>query len=187
MATTISGKTLFHIFLIVLYCILMIPIAYKFGIWTFWAGVFLIIIIFWVIPDLLKSRTSSGYYRDKINLTDIDKMDGVEFELFLQKLFQNMGYSVKLTPTSNDMGADLILSKPGERISVQAKNWKANVGNSAVQEVVGSLKFYKTQRGIVISSSDFSNQAITLAHHNQIELWNRDKLNDMINKYPIGK
>jgi HJR/Mrr/RecB family endonuclease len=130
---------------------------------------------------------TSGDSQNKITLSDIDKMDGVEFELFLKKLFQNMSYSVDLTPTTNDMGADLILSKSGERISVQAKNWSANVGNSAIQEVVGSLKYYQTQRGIVISSSDFSNQAITLAHHNRIELWNRNKLNEMITKYPVSK
>ena len=114
-------------------------------------------------------------------------MEGTEFELFLKKLFENMGYSVELTPTTNDMGADLILSKSGERICVQAKNWGANVGNSAIQEVVGSLKYYKAQRGMVISSSEFTNQAITLAHHNHIELWNRDKLNEMLTKYPVNK
>ena len=43
------------------------------------------------------------------------------------------------------MGADLILSKYGEKISVQVKNWGANVGNDAIQQVVDSLKYYKTQ------------------------------------------
>jgi HJR/Mrr/RecB family endonuclease len=122
-----------------------------------------------------------------VTIYDIDKMDGIEFELVLKTLFENIGYSVELTPPTNDQGADLILKKFGDKISVQAKNWTANVGNDAVQQVVGSLKFYKTKRGMVITSSDFTNQAITLAAHNHVELWNRDKLIEMIAKYPVSK
>ena len=125
-------------------------------------------------------------YRN-ISIEEIDKMDGIEFELVLQTLFQKMGYNVELTSHTNDMGADLILSKYGERISVQAKNWSANVGNSAIQEVVTSLKVYKTQRGMVITSSDFTNQAKTLVHHNHVELWNREKLIETLNRYPVSK
>jgi len=125
--------------------------------------------------------------RKTIIISDIDKMDGIEFELVLKELFQNMRYNVELTSHTNDMGADLILSKSGERISVQAKNWSANVGNSAIQEVVSSLKVYKAQRGMVITSSYFTNQAMTLADHNHVELWNRDKLIEMLTKYPVNK
>lgn len=126
----------------------------------------------------------SGY---RITIKDIDKMEGTEFESFLKKLFEKMGYSVELTSHTNDMGADLILSKQGERISVQAKRWIGNVPGTAIQEVVGSLKCYKTQRGIVVTNSEFTNQVIKMAHHNHVELWNRDKLNEMLNKYSIIK
>lgn len=119
-------------------------------------------------------------------IDDIDIMEGREFERFLKKLFENMGYSAELT-NHTDMGADLIISKSGERVSVQAKRWSANVGNDAIQAVVGSLKVYKTQRGMVVTSSDFTNPAIYQAHHNHVELWNRDKLIEMINKYPVTK
>jgi HJR/Mrr/RecB family endonuclease len=124
--------------------------------------------------------------RTIITIDDIDKMEGTEFERFLKKLFENMGYSAELT-NHTDMGADLIISKSGERISVQAKRWSANVGNDAIQAVVGSLKVYKTQRGLVVTSSDFTNPAIYQAHHNHVELWNRDKLIEMITKYPVIK
>ncbi len=122
---------------------------------------------------------------NKITIYDIDKMEGIEFESILKTLFENMGYSVYLTPITNDYGADLILSKFGERISVQAKNTSANVGIGAVQEVVGSLKIHKTQLGWVVCSSYFTNQAITLANLHHVELWDRDKLNEMLNRYPI--
>jgi hypothetical protein len=122
-----------------------------------------------------------------ITMTDIDKMEGVEFEKYLKKMFERMGYFVELTPHTSDMGADLILSKQGEKISVQAKNWANNVGNDAVMQVVGSLKFYKAQSGMVITSSDFTTAAKTLAHHNNVELWNREKLIEMMDRNPIYK
>jgi HJR/Mrr/RecB family endonuclease len=125
-----------------------------------------------------------------ITIIDIDKMNGDEFERFLKKLFEKMGYLADLTPHTGDFGADLILSKQskqGEKISVQAKNWTNNVGNDAIQAVVGSLKVYKTQRGMVVTTSDFTKAAIYQAHHNDIELWNREKLKEMINKFPVYK
>jgi hypothetical protein len=125
--------------------------------------------------------------RTIITIDDIDIMEGTEFERFLKKLFENMGYFVELTNHSIDMGADLILSKSGERISVQAKRWTSNVGNDAIQAVVGSLRVYKTQRGMVVTNSDFTSAAIVQAYHNNVELWNRDKLIEMINKYPVIK
>jgi restriction system protein len=125
--------------------------------------------------------------KDRYTLEDIDEMKGWVFEEFLKKLFEKMGYSVNLTPDSNDYGADLILSKSGERISVQAKRWDENVGRKAVQEVYSSEAHWKTQRGIVVCNSYFTNNAIILADSCKVELWNRDKLEKMLNKYPIYK
>ena len=145
------------------------------------------------IPQSQKSKSpfiiseQPPIFRHIITIDDIDKMEGTEFERFLKRLFENMGYSVELTAHTIDMGADLILSKSGERISVQAKRWSANVGNDAIQAVVGSLKVYKTQRGMVVTNSDFTNPAIYQAHHNHVELWNRDKLIEMITIYPVKK
>jgi len=144
-------------------------------------------------PTLQKSESvfikpeQPQIFRRIITIDDIDIMEGTEFERFLKKLFENMGYSVELTTHTIDMGADLILSKSGERISVQAKRWSANVGNDAIQAIVGSLKVYKTQRGMVVTNSYFTNPAIYQAHHNRVELWNRDILIEMINKYPVFK
>ena len=125
--------------------------------------------------------------KDRFTLEDIDEMDGRIFEKFLKKLFEKMGYSVIETPDSNDYGVDLILSKSGERISVQAKRWNKNVGREAVQEVFSSVAHWKTQRGMVVCNSYFTNNAIKLADSCKVELWNRDKLENMLNKYPIYK
>jgi hypothetical protein len=54
--------------------------------------------------------------------------------------------------------------------SIQAKRYKGSVGNDAVQEVVGALKFYKAEEGWVITSGRFTQPARALAKANGIHL-----------------
>lgn len=44
-------------------------------------------------------------------IAEIDRMDGITFEHYLEVLFRQQGYDTERTPTSGDFGADLILSK----------------------------------------------------------------------------
>jgi len=124
---------------------------------------------------------------DQITVRDVDTISGYDFELLLKKLFTGMGYQVTHTSLSNDQGADLILEKEGTRSVVQAKNWTANVGNSAIQEVVAAIKHYQAHRALVISSSGFTQSAIDLARSNNVELWDRAKLSTILNDNPVPK
>ncbi len=124
---------------------------------------------------------------EMVSIFTIDKMSGYEFEEFLKRLFEKMGYRVVHTPLSNDQGADLIVEKFGERIVIQAKNWTNNVGNSAIQEIVAAVRHYQANKAMVISSSGFTLSAIDLAESNGVELWDRQKLISAIKKNPIYK
>ncbi len=91
-------------------------------------------------------------------------MSGRDFERFLACLLARMGFSgVELTPT-NDQGGDILCESPdGFRTVVQAKRWKAKVGNGAVQEVVGAMHYYSCKSGIIITNSTFTQAALDLA------------------------
>ena len=114
---------------------------------------------------------------------DIDTMSGYEFEEFLKRLFRCMGYEVEETKLSGDQGADLIISKRGKRIVVQAKRYKGKVGNKAIQETVAAVNFYKADKGMVVTNSRFTQAAIKLAKANNIELVDREKLLSWISDY----
>ncbi len=120
---------------------------------------------------------------NSITMQDIDSMPGHEFENFLKTLFEKQGYKVELTKLSNDQGADLIVSKFGEKIVVQAKRYSAKVSNTAIQEAVAAIKHYGVDRGIVITNSRFTRSAIELAKSNNIELIDRDKLEKLIREF----
>lgn len=117
---------------------------------------------------------------DKITLEAIDAMTGVEFELFLKGYFEREGFQVSTTPKSGDQGADLILKKLGEKTCVQSKRYTGSVGNDAIQEVVGSLKYYSADKAIVITNSAFTAAAKKLAAANRVELWDRSTLRRLI-------
>ena len=65
-------------------------------------------------------------------IREIDVMQGVEFENYLEVLFSCMGYKVETTRATGDFGADLILKKDGQTIAVQAKRYSKTVGVEAV-------------------------------------------------------
>lgn len=106
----------------------------------------------------------------------VDKMSGETFEKFLLQHFTNQGYKGELTPTFGDYGADLVLEKDGRKVIVQAKRWKQTVDIKAVQEVVGAIKHYDADKGMVITNSVFTEAAYNLANSNGIELWDRNML-----------
>jgi len=117
-----------------------------------------------------------------ITFEEIDLMDGQEFEVFLERLFRKIGYSVTRTPYVRDQGADLIVEKLGERMVVQAKRSNQQVSNKAIQEAVAALKHYSASKAIVVTNNYFTKGAIDLARSNNVILIDKDKLNKLMNR-----
>jgi restriction system protein len=109
-------------------------------------------------------------------IDDVDRMDGRTFERFLVSLFRRLGYHVEHTGRRGDFGADLVLTKDGRRIVVQAKCWRKTVGVKAVQEVAAAKAPYRCTGALVVTNRSFSPQARQLARANDVALWDRDEL-----------
>ncbi|WP_282156344.1 restriction endonuclease [Cytobacillus gottheilii] len=118
----------------------------------------------------------------KSGILEVDKMTGRRFEEYLQALLRGKGYSVQLTPASGDYGADLVITKNGEKIIVQAKRYKKNVGVKAVQEIASAKNYYKADQCWVITNSFFTEPARKLANTNQVRLIDRKQLMDWMLK-----
>ena len=120
-------------------------------------------------------RLCTLYYLH-MTMKRIDKLSGRAFERYLTIQFRHLGYRVKLTSYSHDYGADLVLRKWGKKTVVQAKRYERNVGIAAVQEVVGSIAYYKADNAMVVTNSNFTKSARNLAHRNEVELWGRKEI-----------
>lgn len=121
-------------------------------------------------------------------IEQVDRMSGEDFEHFLKYFFIKQGYEARVTGKTGDFGADLVISKNGETIVVQAKRYNNHpVGLSAVQEVVASIAYYSADRGMVVTNSDYSDAAIELASYNTVELIDRGKLIRMLSRLNTKK
>lgn len=111
------------------------------------------------------------------------------FEEFIAELFTRMGYSASTTPYSHDYGADVIAKKGKETIAVQVKRYEpgSKVGVKDVNQVLGSMYRYKADRAILVTTSRFTRAARKLAGTAPVELWNRVKLYENIERYFFGE
>lgn len=116
----------------------------------------------------------------KSGIAEIDKMEGVQFEKYLGHLFRSQGYKAEVTQAAGDYGADLVLSKDGKKIVVQAKRYSKNVGLKAVQEVRGAVSHYGASAAWVVTNRDYTEQAYKLAKSNNVRLIGREELIEML-------
>lgn len=110
------------------------------------------------------------------DMASVDTMTGRQFELYLEVLFQALGYGVEQLPASNDFGADLILVNGDVRIAVQAKRYKGNVGNRAVQMILGAKSYYSCNEAWIVTNSFYTKAAIQMASKTEVRLYDRNGL-----------
>jgi restriction system protein len=112
------------------------------------------------------------------DMATLDRMTGIEFEHALAQLFTDLGYGAVVTQASRDYGADVVLSRGGQKIVVQAKRYGGTLGLDAVQEASAARLHYGAVRAIVVTTSAFTGPAQTLAQTTGVELWDRQRLNE---------
>lgn len=126
----------------------------------------------------LNNKAQKDYIRrlQASDMASVDTMTGRQFELYLEVLFQALGYGVEQLPASNDFGADLILVNGEVRIAVQAKRYKGNVGNRAVQMILGAKSYYSCNEAWIVTNSFYTKAAIQMASRTEVRLYDRNGL-----------
>lgn len=125
----------------------------------------------------------------------------VEFERLVIHLLQKMGYgdkvvdSGKLTPYTNDKGIDGTIKEDVlgfGKIQIQAKrnSYDNKVSREDIQKFVGALATAQSEKGVFITTSDFSKGAYeyagVLSSSSKIVLINGQKLAQYIYDYGLG-
>lgn len=121
-------------------------------------------------------------------------MDAYKFEGLIKLLLVEMGYSdVRITPSSNDKGVDVVanieLGISSVREVVQVKRHKGNLNRPVLDQLRGSLHRFDAVRGTIISTGSFSKGTKTAAFERgvaPITLIDGDKLLDLLIQYEIG-
>ncbi len=130
-------------------------------------------------------------------LARAQELPPVHFERLVLRLLEAMGYgtagSVAHTGKPGDGGFDGIVSQDPlglDRIYVQAKRYAADnvVQAPAVREFVGALSIAQGERGVLLTTSRFSNGARDEAGrvHKRIELVDGERLAALMIQYGVG-
>ena len=126
-------------------------------------------------------------------LDRIHAQDPIFFETLVMKLMEKMGYGKgQLTKKSHDEGIDAIIDADQlglEKIYVQAKRWQSGntVSRKEVQSFAGAITGIGGQKGVFITTSDFTDEAWKFNPHNvKIVKINGEKLAELMIKYELG-
>lgn len=120
-------------------------------------------------------------------------MRSVEFEQYLEQVFQAKGVTVVGTKTTGDQGVDLVVQQGPWRIAVQVKGYFNSVGNGAVQEAYTGMAHYRCNACMVITNSRFTASAVELARSVGCHLIDEDAMHAFVvgdlleTTFPAGK
>jgi restriction system protein len=109
-------------------------------------------------------------------------------ECIVERLYHKLGYTTILTRTSKDGGRDVIAKRTertrAEELKIQVKRYESNVGVSALRELLGVVSAEKSNKGVLVTTSDFSRPAKAFAEANpRIELINGVELVLLLNEH----
>lgn len=138
--------------------------------------------------------------RDTLEQEILSKLKSVHpsfFEKIVVELLVKMGYgglieeAGKVTRYTNDEGIDGIIKEDKlglDIIYIQAKKWEPNVGRPEIQKFVGALAGKGAKKGIFITTSDYSKEAIEYIPKNdtKIVLINGEELASLMIDHNLG-
>ena len=102
------------------------------------------------------------------------------FEAHVAQLFGALGYSVRLTPASNDAGVDAYIEKDGKKGVVQCKHFtRGVVSRPDLQQFYGVLIHERANEGFFVTTAHFSVGAVGFVSGKPIHLIDLGRLIEM--------
>ncbi|HOK67076.1 MAG TPA: SNF2-related protein [Anaerohalosphaeraceae bacterium] len=110
-----------------------------------------------------------------------DNLSPQQFENLIANIYEKQGYNIRITAGSHDMGIDILAEKltgaARDKVVIQCKHQKANVGRPVVQQFWGIVSSDQSiTRGDFVTSSDFTSEAKEFASGKRITLIGREEI-----------
>ena len=94
-----------------------------------------------------------------------------DFEYYVAAFLQiTRDFKTQVTQASKDGGKDIVAYDGKEKIYIEVKHWKGNVGRPAIQKLEGAMSADRVKRGYFITSSGFTKDALAYANKTNITL-----------------
>ena len=145
----------------------------------------LIGIPFLVISIILLIIWYKKYYKIRVEtLQQLISLTPSQFERAMATLLIDLGYrKVRVTGGAGDLSRDIACEDVmGRTVMVQCKRYtNKKVTSPEMQKFIGMMiTEHKADRGIYITTSDFTESAKELARKHNVELWNGQKLANLL-------
>lgn len=138
-------------------------------------AIFLALIFLIPTPfSLLKRHIAKKRLANTATYEHLHKMHWLDFEGLVGEYYRQKGFNVSQSLNHTpDGGVDIELRKDGELRLVQCKHWKTRkVGVKVLRELYGVVLDRQASKMIVVTSGDFTADAINFAIAKQLELIN---------------
>lgn len=118
---------------------------------------------------------------------DINTLSGIEFEDLTHQLLLKIGFSVEQTKASRDGGIDLIAYSDAPffkgKYIIQCKRYTGTVGEPIIRDLYGVVSNERANKGILITTGNFSNSALEFAKDKNLELIDGINLESLLMQY----
>ena len=141
-------------------------------------SVILVVIVFGlIIVGIIdyRNRTNATRRKYTVDLSEIDSMEGHDFEYWCAELLRRNGFNkITVTRGSGDDGIDIIAFCNGAKYGIQCKRSYSKIGNKAVQEAYTGKTVYGCHFAAVITNNYFTTSAVNTANKTGVILWDRN-------------
>ncbi len=134
---------------------------------------------------LIRKRRKSKERLKRLTLEKLKCMDAKGFEHVVADILRAMGYKdVKVVGGSGDLAVDITARHGRDKVVVQCKRYTSKkVTSPEMQMFIGMmLTEYNARKGIYVTTSSFTQDAIELARRHGIELWDGNTLAEMVSR-----
>lgn len=147
-------------------------------------------------PEIIADQSKLLKDDLKNELLDLIKTKSPKFfEQLVVDLLVAMGYggshqdAAQAIGKTNDGGIDGVISEDRlglDKIYIQAKRWENTVGRPDIQQFKGALADQVAKKGVFITTSNFSKEAIESAKKSGIVLIDGNKLTSLMIEFGLG-
>lgn len=173
----------------------IIKLMFKMMVYAITGVVGLTIFIGTLLYKLIKRIKDYRHYKEvgmnSLKLRQaIQRMQPRQFEIFCNELLNANGYDSEVTVATADGGKDCVAYKDGNKIFVEVKHWRGEIGRVLLQKLIGACIGEKANKAIFITTSWYNSNAVEYAKNvDWLELWDMNDLlkilyNTDVNKVP---
>ena len=143
--------------------------------------IFSLLFLIAALASFFSERNRTALFKQNRSIDRIRSLGWQQFEQFVGRYFKEQGYFVVETPAGPDGGVDLVLRKDGEKTYVQCKHWKTyKVSVVKVRELLGSMAAGRADRGVLVTTGQFTSSAKQFGKQHRIRLIDGNELERLI-------